>query len=51
MVREEQPALHEELEKLSLEIVEEGQLNELRVNTHSKTKSVKLRRSAQRFKR
>jgi hypothetical protein len=31
MVREEQPALHEELEKLSLEIVEEGQLNELRV--------------------
>jgi hypothetical protein len=31
MVREKQPALHEELEKLSLEIVEEGQLNELRV--------------------
>jgi hypothetical protein len=31
MVREEQPALHEELERLSLEIVEEGQLNELRV--------------------
>jgi hypothetical protein len=31
MVREEQPALHEELEKLSLEIVEGGQLNELRV--------------------
>jgi hypothetical protein len=31
MVREEQPALHEEPEKLSLEIVEEGQLNELRV--------------------
>jgi hypothetical protein len=31
MVQEEQPALHEELEKLSLEIVEEGQLNELRV--------------------
>jgi ribonuclease HI len=31
MVREEQPALHEELEKLSLEIVEEGQLNQLRV--------------------
>jgi polyhydroxyalkanoate synthesis regulator phasin len=31
MVREEQPALHEELEKLSLEIVEEGQLNELQV--------------------
>jgi hypothetical protein len=30
MVREE-PALHEELEKLSLEIIEEGQLNELRV--------------------
>jgi ribonuclease HI len=29
MVREEQPALHEELEKLSLEIVEEGQLNQL----------------------
>jgi ribonuclease HI len=27
MVREEQAALHEELEKLSLEIVEEGQLN------------------------
>jgi hypothetical protein len=31
MVREEQPALHEKLENLSLEIVEEGQLNELRV--------------------
>jgi hypothetical protein len=31
MVREEQPTLHEELEKLSLEIVEEGQLNELRM--------------------
>jgi hypothetical protein len=31
MVREEQLALHEELERLSLEIVEEGQLNELRV--------------------
>jgi hypothetical protein len=31
MGREEQPALHEELEKLSLEIVEEGQLNQLRV--------------------
>jgi ribonuclease HI len=30
-VQEEQPALHEELEKLSLEIVEEGQLKELRV--------------------
>jgi ribonuclease HI len=31
MVREEQPALHEELERLRLEIVEEGQLNEFRV--------------------
>jgi hypothetical protein len=31
MVREEQPALHEVLERLSLEIVEEGQLNELQV--------------------
>jgi hypothetical protein len=31
MVHEEQPTLHEELERLSLEIVEEGQLNELRV--------------------
>jgi hypothetical protein len=31
MVREEQPALHEKLEKLNLEIVEEGKLNELRV--------------------
>jgi hypothetical protein len=31
MVREEQPALHEELEKLRIEIVDHGQANELRV--------------------
>jgi hypothetical protein len=31
MVRREQPALYEEMEKLSLEIVKEGKLNELRV--------------------
>jgi polyhydroxyalkanoate synthesis regulator phasin len=31
MVQREQPALYEEMEKLSLEIVEKGQLNELRV--------------------
>jgi hypothetical protein len=31
MVHEGQPALYEELERLSLEILEEGQLNELRV--------------------
>jgi polyhydroxyalkanoate synthesis regulator phasin len=31
MVQEEQPALYEEMERLSLEIVEEGQLNEMRV--------------------
>jgi polyhydroxyalkanoate synthesis regulator phasin len=31
MMQEEQPALYEEMEKLSLEIVEKGQLNELRV--------------------
>jgi hypothetical protein len=31
MVREEQPALHEELEKLRIEIVDRGQANELRV--------------------
>jgi hypothetical protein len=31
MVREEQPALHEELEKLRLEIVDLGQVNELQV--------------------
>jgi hypothetical protein len=31
MVQKEQPALYEEMERLSLEIVEEGQLNELRV--------------------
>jgi polyhydroxyalkanoate synthesis regulator phasin len=31
MVQEEQPALYEEMERLSLEIVDEGQLNELRV--------------------
>ncbi|CAO2148692.1 unnamed protein product [Urochloa humidicola] len=31
MVKESQPELHEEFEKLSLEIVERGQLNELRV--------------------
>jgi hypothetical protein len=31
MVQKEQPALYEEMENLSLEIVEEGQLNELRV--------------------
>jgi hypothetical protein len=31
MVHDKQPALYEELERLSLEIVEEGQLNELRV--------------------
>jgi hypothetical protein len=31
MVQKEQPALYEEMERLSLEIVEEGQLNELTV--------------------
>jgi hypothetical protein len=31
MVHEGQPALYEELERMSLEIVEEGQLNELRL--------------------
>jgi hypothetical protein len=31
MVQEEQPTLYEEMERLSLEIIEEGQLNELRV--------------------
>jgi hypothetical protein len=31
VVQEEQPTLYEEMERLSLEIVEEGQLNELRV--------------------
>jgi hypothetical protein len=31
MVREEQPALHEELEKLRIEIVDHGQVNKLRV--------------------
>jgi hypothetical protein len=31
MVREEQPALHEELEKLRIEIMDHGQANELRV--------------------
>jgi transposase InsO family protein len=31
MVKEEQPALHEELEKLRIEIVDPGQVNELRV--------------------
>jgi hypothetical protein len=31
MVNEEQPALHEELEKLRIEIVDHGQVNELRV--------------------
>jgi hypothetical protein len=31
MVQEEQPVLYEELERLRLEIVEEGQLNELRI--------------------
>jgi hypothetical protein len=31
MVKEEQPALHEELEKLKIEIVDHGQANKLRV--------------------
>jgi hypothetical protein len=31
MVREEQPALHEELEKLRIEIVDQGHVNELQV--------------------
>jgi hypothetical protein len=31
VVKEEQPALHEELEKLRIEIVDHGQVNELRV--------------------
>jgi hypothetical protein len=31
MLQKEQPALYEEMEKLGLEIVEEGQLHELRV--------------------
>jgi hypothetical protein len=31
MVKEEQPALHEELEKLRVEIIDRGQANELRV--------------------
>jgi hypothetical protein len=51
MVQKEQPALYEEMEKLSLEIVEEGQLNELRVSTHSRTRSYNLRTDAQRLRR
>jgi hypothetical protein len=31
IIQKEQPALYKEMERLSLEIVEEGQLNELRV--------------------
>jgi hypothetical protein len=31
MVQKEQPALYEEMEKLSLKVVEEGQVNKLRV--------------------
>jgi hypothetical protein len=31
VVREEQPAVHEELEKLRIEIVDHGQVNKLRV--------------------
>jgi hypothetical protein len=31
MVQKEQPVMYEKMEKLSLEIVEKGQLNELRV--------------------
>jgi 3-deoxy-D-manno-octulosonate 8-phosphate phosphatase KdsC-like HAD superfamily phosphatase len=31
MVREEQPALHEELEKLRIEIMDRGQANKLHV--------------------
>jgi hypothetical protein len=31
MMKEEQPALHEELEKLRIEIVDNGQANELHV--------------------
>jgi hypothetical protein len=31
MVKEEQPALHEELEKLRIEIMDRGQANKLRV--------------------
>jgi hypothetical protein len=31
MMKEEQPALHEELEKLRIEIVDHGKANELRV--------------------
>jgi hypothetical protein len=31
MVKEEQPALHEELEKSRIKIVDQGQVNELRV--------------------
>jgi hypothetical protein len=31
MVKEEKPALHEELDKLRIEIVDHGQVNELRV--------------------
>jgi hypothetical protein len=31
MVKEEQPAIHEELEKLRIQIMDRGQANELRV--------------------
>jgi hypothetical protein len=45
MVREEQPALHKELEKLRIEIVDRGQANELRVTYNMEDRIRKAQKS------
>jgi ribonuclease HI len=50
MVKEEQPALHEELEKPRIEIVDHGQANELRVTYDLEDCMQKLRSCVQRSK-
>jgi ribonuclease HI len=50
MVKEEKPALHEELEKLRIEIVDRGQANELRVAYDLEDRIRKAQRSCAEIK-
>jgi hypothetical protein len=47
MVKEEQPALHEELEKLRINIMEKGQANELQVTYDLEGRIRKAQRSCE----
>jgi hypothetical protein len=50
MVKEEQPALHEELEKLRIEIVDQGQVNVMQVTMTWRNESVQPRSRVQKSK-